>query len=104
MANERLERLRALVDGNPTNSFLRYGLALELVNGGDLESARREFEGLLSADPEYLAAYYHSGRTLEKLGQADQARECYGRGIGVASRQSNDHARSELQAALDLLG
>jgi tetratricopeptide (TPR) repeat protein len=97
----RIEILEQLVTQNPANAFARYGLAMECVNSGDLARAVQEFEAVLSADPTYGAAYYHGGQTLEKLGLLDDAREYYRRGIAV-SRDA--HARSELQAALDILG
>ena len=74
---------------------------MEYVNSGSLEDAVREFEAILSADPAYSAAYFHGGQTLEKLARLDDARDLYRRGI-AATRDA--HARSELQAALDILG
>lgn len=74
---------------------------MEYVKSGDLARAMAEFEALLSVDGAYSAAYFHGGQTLEKLGRLDEARDYYRRGI-QATRDS--HARSELQAALDILG
>ena len=86
---------------DPGNPFMRYGLAMELVKAGELASAMAEFAALLAHDPEYSAAYFHGGQTLEKLGRIEEARDYYRRGIA----HSNDpHARSELQGALDILG
>ena len=64
----------------------------------------REFEGLIAADPDYAAAYFHAGQTLERLGKTEEARRIYLSGIEVTTRQGNQHAHSELQGALDLLG
>ena len=97
----RIQILEQLVSQNPTNAFARYGLAMECVKSGDLSRAVAEFESLLTADPGYSAAYFHGGQTYEKLGRLEQAREYYRRGI-AATR--DPHARSELQAALDILG
>ena len=36
-----------------------------------------EYEALLSFNPDYAAAYYHGGQTLEKLGRLDDARQMY---------------------------
>ncbi len=99
--SSRIEVLQQLLDQNPSNAFVRYGLAMELVKAGELDQAVSEFESLLSTDPSYSAAYFHGGQTLEKLGRVEQARDVYRRGI-EASR--DPHARSELQAALDILG
>lgn len=90
-----------MVAQNPANAFARYGLAMEHIKSGDLESAVDEFAAILHADPSYSAAYFHGGQTLEKLGRIDQARDYYRRGI-AATRDA--HARSELETALDILG
>ena len=104
MSSTRLESLKSLVAQNPQDSFLRYGLALEYRNGGDLESAMREFQALMEANPDYSATYFHAGQTLERLGRPGEARAVYERGIEVTTRKGDQHARSELQGALDMLG
>jgi tetratricopeptide (TPR) repeat protein len=104
MSSTRLESLKSLVAQNPQDSFLRYGLALEYRNGGDLESAMREFQALMEANPDYSATYFHAGQTLERLGRPEEARAVYERGIEVTTRKGDQHARSELQGALDMLG
>jgi tetratricopeptide (TPR) repeat protein len=101
LENPRLEVLQKLLAENPSNTFARYGLAMERVKLGDLDGAASEFESVLKTDPNYSAAYYHGGQTLEKLGRLDQARDLYRRGI-TATR--DPHALGELQAALDILG
>ena len=93
-----------MVTQDPKNSFARYGLAMELANLGQLDAAVSEYRALMEADPNYAAAYYHGGRALESLGRIDEAREIYRRGIEVTTRTGDAHTRSELQAALDILG
>ncbi len=104
MANTRLEVLKQMVAERPGDSFLRYGLAMEYRNRGDLAAALAEFNGLMAADPDYAAAYFHAGQTLEGLGKPEEARDVYRRGIEVTARKGDQHARSELEGALDLLG
>ena len=86
---------------SPQNTFVRYGLAMEFVKAGNLERAVAEFNAVVATDAAYGAAYYHGGQTLEKLGRLDDARDLYRRGI-ASTRDA--HARSELEAALDILG
>jgi Tfp pilus assembly protein PilF len=104
MESNRIEVLRSMLEQDPNNGFARYGVAMEYVNQGDNESAVREFDTLLSADPNYVAAYYHAGRALEKLDRIDDARAMYESGISAARRKGDQHALSELQAALDMVG
>jgi tetratricopeptide (TPR) repeat protein len=104
MASTRLETLRGMVAQNPADSFLRYGLAMEYRNAGDLRAAMGEFRALKEANPDYPAAYFHGGQTLERLGLVEEARQWYEQGIEVTTRKGDLHARGELQTALDLLG
>ena len=103
MGNDRLETLRGMVARNPSDSFARYGLAMEYARGGDLAKAVEEFRALLTVNPDYAAAYYHGGQALEKLGRTEDAREIYRKGIEATTRTGDEHTRSELQAALDIL-
>jgi cytochrome c-type biogenesis protein CcmH/NrfG len=64
---DKLAALRTMLEQDPRNGFARYGLAMEHVNRGDYDQAMQEFEMLLTNDPDYVPAYYHAGRALEKL-------------------------------------
>ncbi|MGB6947304.1 MAG: tetratricopeptide repeat protein [Bryobacteraceae bacterium] len=103
MATNRMEVLKAMLAQNPADAFARYGLAMELVKSGQLESAVAEFRALLEHNPNYAAGYFHGGQALEKLGDLQNARAFYEKGVEVTSRTGDQHARSELQAALDML-
>ena len=103
MSVSRKDALMAMLQENPANTFARYGLAMEYANGGDYESAVREYEGVLQHNPDYAAAYYHGGRSLERMGKIDEAREMYERGLECCRRTGDAHTASELQAALDIL-
>jgi len=103
MTNNRLDILRGMVASNPTDSFARYGLAMEYVKSGNLQEAVDEFTQLLAGNANYPAAYFHGGQALEKLGKIDEARSLYEKGIAVTTEMGDMHTRSELQAALDIL-
>ncbi len=103
MTSTRLEILKGMVEANPTDSFARYGLAMEYRNGGDLQAAMKEFRELIAAHPDYSAAYFHGGQTLERLGQIAEARELYLAGIEATTAKGDFHTRDEIRAALDLM-
>jgi predicted Zn-dependent protease len=103
MDTTRLDALKNMVAQQPQDNFLRYGLAMEYRNAGDLNAAVDEFRALILTNPDYVAAYYHAGQTLEKLGRAEEARQAYQDGIEAATRKGDLKTRNELQAALDLL-
>jgi tetratricopeptide (TPR) repeat protein len=103
MSTNRMQILQTMLEQNPRDSFARYGLAMEYANSGDLERAVVEYRALLAYDSDYAAAYFHGGQALEKLGRVQEARETYEKGIEVTARSGDQHARLELQAALDML-
>jgi tetratricopeptide (TPR) repeat protein len=103
MSTNRMEVLKNMLSQNPRDSFARYGLAMEYANSGELENAIAEYRALLEFNPDYAAAYFHGGQALEKLGRVEDARDMYQQGIDVTSRTGDQHTRSELQAALDML-
>ena len=93
-----------MVEKNPGDSFARYGLAMAYASAGDHAQAVEQYWKLLEMNPKYLAAYYHGGQALEKLGKLDEAREIYRRGIAISNEIGDQHTRSELEAVLELLG
>jgi tetratricopeptide (TPR) repeat protein len=99
----RLETLQEFVAASPNDSFVRYGLAQEYLRRAEPEKALEQFRELLRLNSNYAPAYYHGGQTLEKLGRVEEAREIYRQGIEVTTKLGDLHAKSELQAALDLL-
>ncbi len=104
MPSDRLEALKSILARNPGDSLARYGLAMEYIKAGQFEEAVAEFGRLLSVNPDLPYACFHAAQTLEKLSRPADAKEMYRRGLDVAVRLGNAHARDELQAALDQLG
>lgn len=103
MAINRLEVLQSMVEQNPADGFSRYGLAMEYVKSGDLATAVEQFETLMRNNPNYAAAYFHGGQTLEKLGRIEEARAIYRKGIEVTGASGDLHTQAELQGALNML-
>jgi len=103
MSESRFEALQQFVEANPSDSFSRYGLAHEYVNRGEFDKALEQFHKILEVNPDYQAAYYHAGQTYEKTGDKEQARAMYQKGIEVAVRSGDLHAKGELEEALENL-
>jgi Tfp pilus assembly protein PilF len=103
MATNRLDILKQMLAQDPGNSFARYGLAMEYAKTGELKSAVDQFKALIAADSLYVAAYFHCGQTLEKLGELDEARAVYEQGISASTKKGDTHTRGEIEAALSML-
>lgn len=100
----RLDLLRSMLEQDPKSSFVRYGLAMELLNLNRGEDAVAEFRALIENDPNYVAAYFHGGRALEILDRVDDARAIYEEGIIACRRTGDTHTLSEIEGALAILG
>ena len=99
MPSDRLPRLRELLRAQPGDSFLRFALARELQNAGELEPAVEEYARLRASDPDYVGLYFHLAATLDTLGRTDETEEAYRAGIAVAERRADAHALAELRNA-----
>jgi tetratricopeptide (TPR) repeat protein len=101
--NTRIEMLKRYLEEDPSDSFLRYALALEFIALNEAKLAISQLEKLLEDDPDYLPAYYMAGKTSESLGMISNAEIWYKKGMEVARSQKDQHTLSELSTALELL-
>ncbi len=99
----RRQMLEEFAAANPNDAFARYGLALECVNTGDHAAASEHFKQLLAKHPDYVAGYFHFGQLLAKLARTDEAKQILTTGIAVAEKVGDEHAGSEMAAALQEL-
>jgi Tfp pilus assembly protein PilF len=103
MTNKRIELLKTFLEKDAADSFSRYAMALEYLNGGDISTAITEFETLKSHDANYTATYYHLGKAYEKAGNPDLAKAVYQTGILLTAEKGEAHANKELREALFML-
>lgn len=96
----RVEQLQEFIRSQPSDPFPRYGLALEYKNAGQLEDARKVFQELMLAFPDYVPAYLHAGSVLATLKLMRDAEAVLRNGIAAAGRKQDMHAKGELEQAL----
>ncbi len=101
---DRIAMLKDILAQAPNDPFARYGLALEYSNSGKVEDALREFETLLSANPDYTPGYFMAAQTLARVERTQEAKQKLRDGIACAIRKGDAHARSEMESMLDELG
>jgi hypothetical protein len=100
----RREKLEALLHDEPSDVFLRYGLALELDKEGDHEASLARLRELQSSEPPYVPAFFMAAQQLVRLARIDDARSALCDGIEQARRQGNAHAAGEMSELLASLG
>ena len=96
----RREKIEAMLADDPTDTFLRYSLAMELDKEGDHEASLDKFALLTEDDPPYVPAFFMSAQQLARLGRNDDARAILTNGIAVASQQGDVHAAGEMNEFL----
>lgn len=102
-SSRRLMLEESLAD-DPTDPFLRYGLALQCLREGDTEEGRRRLESLIADHPDdQVAAYQQLGQSFMDEGDAENARSWFTRGIGLAQARGDLKASGEMQGFLELL-
>ncbi|HUC53293.1 MAG TPA: tetratricopeptide repeat protein [Candidatus Cybelea sp.] len=97
----RRQMLEEFVAKKPDDAFSRYGLAMECMNSGDPSAADTHFRALLASHPDYIPAYLMYGQLLARESRPAEARQILSTGIAVATKKSDQHATSEMQAFLN---
>lgn len=95
----RLEQLKEMLEASPTDSFLLFALAKEFEKIGELEHALEKYQFLIAHDVQYVGAYYHLGKLLERKEAMNEALKIYTQGIQIAKDQRDEHAARELATA-----
>lgn len=99
----RRQMLEEFVAQHPQDAFARYGLAMECASSGDHEAALAHFHKLIETNPKYVPGFQQLGQLLARLGQKEEAREIFTRGITLARAAGEQRAMEEMQQALQEL-
>jgi len=98
---DRIATLNEILAANPTDTFARYGLAMEYSKLGQVEQALVEFRTLIEKNPDYTPGYFMAAQTLVSASRVDEAKRMLVDGIASARRTGNAHAQSEMTAMLE---
>ena len=99
----RLEQLRAMLQDDPDDLFLNFGLAMELLKEGQVEEALAGFDRALQIDPGHAPAHQQKARALMQVGRKEQAVEALQAGIRAAQRSGDRHAVDDMQKTLQAM-
>lgn len=92
--------LEEFLAAHPQDAFARYGLAMECATQGDATAAVENFEKLLAENPNYVSGYFQYGQLLARLSRTADAKRILSEGIEAARKSGDQHAASEMEAAL----
>ncbi len=100
----RKEKIEAMLADDPSDTFLRYSLAMELRGEGDHETSLMKLAELTRDASPYVPAFFMAAQQLVELERIDEARERLREGIEEARRQGDSHAAAEMSELLSSLG
>ncbi len=95
-----IEQLEKLISAEPNDTFLNFGLAMELANAGRHNEAFTRFDRVIEIDADYHAAHYHKGNFLIGLQRIEEARTVLTAGLQATQRTHDTHAESEMRELL----
>ena len=100
MNSERINYLSSLLLSQPDDPFIRYALALEMLND-NLSLAMEHFDVLLEKFPDYLPTYYQISSILINLDQPEKAKEILKKGMILADQVGENKTWRELKSLYD---
>ncbi len=101
MGESRIDLFRKMLEADPGNTTVRFGLANELLKLERFEEAVAELQEYLARADDQGAAYGKLAQALDRLGRTDEARSAYEAGIAAANRHGHPGMSQDFQMALD---
>lgn len=90
---------------DPSDTFLRYGLALQCLRDGDVEEGRERLRALIAEHPDdQIVAYQQLGQSYLESGEEGLAVEALRAGIDRARARGDWHAAAEMEGLLAQVG
>ena len=100
MATSRIETFRQMLESDPENTMVRFGLANEYLKAEQYEEAIAALTDYLQRTDDEGAAYGMLARALEKTGRPEDARAAYERGIEAAEKHSHPSMAEDYRMTL----
>jgi Tfp pilus assembly protein PilF len=99
----RMQQLQQMLQKEPNDTFLLYGLALEFKKANDAAQALQYLDRVISLDSGYCYAYHQKGLIHESADNLQAAKAAYRAGVEAATKKGDNHARQEIEAALMMI-
>ena len=100
---QRIEALRAQLNGPRDGALLRYSLGTALLDAGDIGEAMTHLRAAVNFDEGYSAAWKQLGHACRHAGDAHAAAEAWRRGIAAAVAHGDVQVAKEMRVFLKRL-
>ena len=99
-----IQQIETLLEKEPDDVFLNFGLAMAFASAGELEDAIARFDRTITLDSNYVPAYFQKARLLANRGDDEAAKATLGHGLATAKAVGDEHAFGEMTEFLESLG
>ncbi|HJU55766.1 MAG TPA: tetratricopeptide repeat protein [Pyrinomonadaceae bacterium] len=97
----RIDTFKQMLESDPDNVLVRFGLANEYLKAELYEEAIAALKDYLQRADDEGAAFGMLARALEKTGRREQAREAYQRGIEAANLHGHPSMAEDYRMTLE---
>jgi predicted Zn-dependent protease len=101
MASSRIDIFKQMLESDPVDSSVLFGLAKEYEKAGQNAEMIDALERYLASANDEGNAFGMLARAYEKAGQREQAKATYQRGIDAATKHGHPSMAEEYRAVLE---
>jgi predicted Zn-dependent protease len=101
MSTSRIEVFEQMIESDPSNTAVLFGLAKEYEKAGRTEDVARVLKLYLEHADDEGNAYGMLAKALEQLGTRDEARRAYERGVEVALAHGHPSMAEDYRMTLE---
>jgi predicted Zn-dependent protease len=98
----RIEVFKQILESDPTNTMVLFGLANEYQKAKDWQNAIAALESYLSTADDEGAAYGMLAKAYERISEREKARNAYEKGVEVADAHGHPSMANDYRMTLDL--
>lgn len=98
----RIEVFKQMLEADPSNTMVLFGLANEYQKTEDWQKTIETLEDYLTKADDEGAAYGMLAKAFEKIGDRENAKKAYNRGIIAADKHGHPSMAGEYREILDL--
>ncbi|MDP7005209.1 MAG: hypothetical protein QF718_03250 [Phycisphaerales bacterium] len=100
-SEDRISKLRNLLDQDPHDAFCMYGIAMEHAKNGRFDEAVAWFDQTIETDSTYCYAWLHKAKCQHDNDDSKSASSTLEEGIKQAREQGDLHAAEEMSSYLN---
>ena len=98
----RIEVFKQMLESDPDNSMVLFGLANEYQKSEDWRNAITALENYLSKADDEGAAYGMLAKAYEKIGEREKAKSVYEKGVEVSNAHGHPSMANDYRMTIDL--